>query len=299
MFPFLSILTSQRIQQKNVNAVPNPSCIDVTGKTEVVTIQYNSTHENHCITAQTGGFVIVGQSLEIPDSMGNYHKDAFGAGAGTYSIYSSVYPQTLKIYAINGGDASEILLNTKSNWQGSVSYNKQIENGHQKTYYNQIMTIINTNKLQGSVEARENSLITYNGQTMTDDEIEIPSTELVQIGAKPQNEKTSGTHINLAKVDIHISGPLNELPEKIIHVISGQIFTATTPDIEIIDYASSLGYRSGSNKATIIVLSVIAVLLFCIIIFLIVWFIVLKKPCCRLGAILIGEGNESLTVNLL
>ena len=236
-----------------------------------------------CVTMSRGGFVVSGEDITISDSHGNTEKGAFGAGDGRYNISTTNLAQKIYIYYIDSEVESELILITKTNWEGSITLQVEKKDNRTVTYNNQYIAFFNPNKLKASAKPLKDSLVYNNKETRDVYEIEFGSRRFLQIGIKSSvNADDIYKKANAAvvgKINVNVEGNKHSLPEKIMKVESGKFLSSNSPEFEVKDYAGYVPMRTG-DAVTIAILVIICAAIVAAIVFNVVYFVILKKPCC-------------------
>ena len=273
--------------------VQNSGCIELDGLTSPYYLEIKDS-SRICVNIEKGAFLIKGDSITLYNLHGTQSSNAFGAGSGSYYIYSLKYPQIAKLFIVHSDDETELIINTKTNWKGAVTLYQEYENNQFKINNKQTMAFINPNKFNIKAKKIGKSLISYNNNTR-EDELSLDSQEFVQIGVKSSEDTQEKSSYKItSKVEIEVTGNENIFPQIMFKSLPNLFFVDGIIDMTLNDYY----YDNESDTIIIIVLGIIAAILGFLIVFCIVYFLILKKPCFKAFRKLTLE-DSSLTQTLL
>ena len=243
------------------------SCVDLA--TLVGDSGYDFDGTEFCVAAPNSAFIVAGSGLTIcNETHGMETANAFGAAFGSY--YISGNAQTLRFYEIQMAEVGMTILNTKSNWEGAISYRIKYSDRTYEKINMQSMIIFNPNQVTVNYETEGGCKVYIDGEDKSEKGEEksitlstlqiLPNEELPEEG-----EEGGGTYKGRAQISI--SGNSNIVPEKIIILNPGTIFSDGMIDSTIPDYAGQIGLSPGMiaaiTMAAVLVVGIIVTIIVC------------------------------------
>ena len=243
------------------------ACVDVSTLTGDAGYEFDG--NEFCVSSTNSAFIVDGDSLTISnETHGMQTANAFGAAFGNY--YISGNAQNLHFYQINPAQVGMTILNTKSNWEGEISYRIKYSDKKYEKLNIQTMIILNPNQVSLNFETEGAAKIMIDGEDKSDKgeqkSITFSTIQLIPNEELP-DEGSEESKTFKGRAQIKISGNANSIPEKIIILTPGAIFSESTLDASIPDYAGQIGLSPGAiaaiTMASVFVVGLIVAIIVC------------------------------------